>query len=89
MSNYYDETLTPAAGKGVYCGLGETPYPFNDIADVEPKAGLGHASGLGDCPFSAGTWDTEPLPAAPRSDGAMDEHHGPGIISPSKPGSFK
>jgi hypothetical protein len=86
--SYYDETLTPAAGKGVYCGLGETPYPFNDIADVEPKAGLGSASGLGDSPFGA-SWDTQPLMVTEKHTGEMDEHHGPGIISPSKPGSFK
>ncbi len=68
--------------------MGESPYPFNDIADVHPQAPRGSADGVGDSPYSAGDWNTEVHPQVDRHDGDMDTHRGSGPIAPAKPGSF-
>ena len=86
--SYWDSTLTPAPPYGVAEGMGQTPYPFNDIADVAPPAGRGHADGMGDSPYSSGTWDTEPILYETRNDNADFDVHRSGLIGPAKPGSF-
>jgi len=78
--SYWDSTLTPAPPQGVAEGVGESPYPFNDIADVQPDAPR-----LGDYPTG---WDTEPILTADRHDNEDFDVHRSGLIGPAKPGSF-
>jgi len=87
--SYWDETLTPAPPCGVGEGVGESPYPFNDIADVHPAPPSGAKDGLGDSPFTTGNWNTETFIAAGRHDNMdFDMHRGSGIEGQPKPGSF-
>lgn len=82
MTDYYDSTLSPAPPVGGQQGVGDTPYPFNDYADVAPRAPHGSAEHVGDSPYPETS--TEPLPKTDRHDGHMDLHRGQ-----AKPGSFK
>ena len=89
MADYWDETLTPAPPCGGTSGVGQSPYPFNDVADVAPKAPRGHAEGVGDSPYSSGNWNTEVAPEAGKHDNKdFDMHRDGGLIAPCKPGSF-
>ena len=78
--SYFDETLTPAPPRGVEATVGESPYPFNDIADVEPAAPR-----LGDYPKR---WDTEPVVVADDHCNDDFDMHRSGLSGPAKPGSF-
>lgn len=86
--SYWDETLTPAPPCGIAEHVGESPYPFNDTADVHPQTPCGDDGHVGTSPYSASTWDTEPHIQADRHDGFMDIHRGSGIVGTPKPGSF-
>lgn len=82
MSDYYDETLNPAPPVGGREGVGPTPYPFNDYADVVPPAPKGHGEGVGESPYPIQA--AEVLPKMDRIDGQMDLNRGR-----PKPGSFR
>lgn len=80
MSDYFDPTLTPESPEGLAQHMGESPYPFNDIADVEPKAPR-----LGDYPHS---WDTDVVIDMDTHDNTDFDLHRSGLSGPPKPGSF-
>lgn len=71
MTGYYDETLTPAPPVGVAETVGDSPYPFNDTADLIPRAPHGDDGYVGTSPFDA-SWDTDVLPKA-------DDHSNRGL----------
>ncbi len=80
MSDYYDDTLNPPPPVGGKEGVGPSPYPFNDYADVAPPAPTGHAEGVGDSPYPIG--DSGVQPKMDRITGEMDIRRGQ-----PKPGS--
>ena len=86
MGDYYDSTLTPAPPYGLKEGVGETPYPFNDTADVHPQAPRGKAEGVGDSPYP--NMSTEPFIPAGRHTNEDFDCHRSGLEGPEKPGPF-
>ena len=83
----WDLAIEGYGGRGVGDGMGETPYPFNDIADVEPHGDRGGC--MGTSPYDSKGSDTDPILYADRHDNEDFNEHRSGLIGPAKPGSFK
>lgn len=76
-TNFFNDDLSPEPPSGDH--IGGTPYPFNDIADVIPKAPSEH---VGASPYPIGASDVQP---------AVTDHKSydmPMHRAQPKPGSF-